>query len=188
MDFPKNEYPGLTFAGGKPFLLLYHGTNSDSVGDVVRSGRLRSPYLTSSMELAEYYAEVSMEEAESDDYDILAVLVPLELAERHLKADMAAHSEPISYGYPEGFDSESDFHDALDSGDLSWPSENDFATSLFNTQSVRMDCDLKAECLTSITDLDIDATDPEDLLVLLQIAEACDSIPEPKAKELAPAV
>ena len=72
-------------------MVFYHGTNSELLGNINQEG-LFQPYLTDSMELAEYYAEAT--DGDGDPV-ILQVIV------RNpglLEPDRPSLAEPVGYG------------------------------------------------------------------------------------------
>lgn len=71
---------------------LYHGTSSCKL-EAIHSEGLINPFLTSSLDLAMYYAETATDEDEGD-YLILQV----EVEEKNLRYDGNAMDEPVSVG------------------------------------------------------------------------------------------
>lgn len=73
---------------------LYHGTSSERWGMIQEKG-LDSPYLTSSVDLAKYYAEVSSEEDGSEPVVLIVVICV-----KSLRYDGNAMDEPVGFdGY-----------------------------------------------------------------------------------------
>lgn len=112
---------------------LYHGTSKKSGDTIVKKGWNKSKhlFLTDDLKLAEYYAECAMEDLEEDDYVILSTLVNKD----DLIADTFAFDEPISIAYKKHVNNDTDWHEQIKSGEIPYPDENDFETSLEYTNS-----------------------------------------------------
>ena len=128
-------------------MILFHGTSRSVMEALSDENPLKTPYLTDNPELAEYYAECAMEELEDEDWVILAVnLTDDELI--HLKADFHAFEEPISITRNDHASSDREWFEMIDEGEVRWPeSDDDYATSLEFTGSVRLDIDIPASRL-----------------------------------------
>ena len=72
-------------------ITLYHGTCDNHLDKILKEG-LINPYLTNSLDLARYYAEISSEENESNEA-ILEVTVDTNL----LRIDDNSMAEPVSF-------------------------------------------------------------------------------------------
>lgn len=76
---------------------LFHGTASTALDGIEAQG-LTAPCLTSSLALAEYYAEVAAEAAEEEGADeVNPVVLEVEVAEVDLSIDFCALEEPCGY-------------------------------------------------------------------------------------------
>ena len=111
---------------------LYHGTSSNKLQSIKESGFLDSPYLTSSLEQADYYAECV---AEEDDSDMQILIV--EIDTDHLRADRPSYDEPLSYILNEHGMSEEEWHEAIENDEIPYPAPNDWETSLQYVFSVK---------------------------------------------------
>ncbi|GAB0154732.1 hypothetical protein [Marinobacterium sp. BA1] len=133
-------------------MLFYHGTDSKGKAAIDAGEPLRTPFLTTSEALAEYYAECAMDENETDDWHVLAVnLSTTDLA--LLRADFAAFEEPISFIRDLHANGESDWLDKLQSGEIRWPNDGfDFETSLTYTASTRCCVDIPARFVVAVTE------------------------------------
>lgn len=72
-------------------ITLYHGTSSKHLDSILKNG-LKTPYLTSSIDLANYYAEIETEDTQYNEI-VLEVIVDTEF----LRIDENSMSEPVSY-------------------------------------------------------------------------------------------
>lgn len=111
---------------------LYHGTSSEKVQSIQESGFLDCPYLTSSLEQAEYYAECV---AEEDDSSMQILIV--EVDTEHLRADRPSFNEPLSYILNEHNMSEEEWHEAIENDEIPYPAPDDWKTSLQYAFSVK---------------------------------------------------
>lgn len=73
-------------------LLLFHGTSSKHLNSIRKEG-LRSPYLTDSVELAKYYAEVEVDYVGGEP-----VIFQIAVSIDQLRCDKQSMDEPVSYG------------------------------------------------------------------------------------------
>ncbi len=110
---------------------LYHGTSSKCLEDIIKNGTSKL-YLTSSLDQAEYYAECASDEDETEQ-----VVCIVEVQIETLKADLPSFDEPLSYILKHNnVNSENDWHEMIENGDIPYPSQSDWKTSLKFTQSV----------------------------------------------------
>lgn len=140
-------------------MLFYHGTDSLGKAAIDAGEPLRTPFLTTSEALAEYYAECAMEENETDDWYILAVnLSTSDLA--LLRADFAAFEEPIAFIRDLHANGESDWDEKLESGEIRWPTDEfDFETSLTYTAAARCCVDIPARFVVDASEVVFDASE-----------------------------
>ena len=73
-------------------MILYHLTSSKNMKNILKEG-LKNPYLTDSLEIAEYYAECSCHELGGN-----IVILKVEFDEENLRYDGAAMDEPVKVG------------------------------------------------------------------------------------------
>ncbi len=109
-----------------------HGTCACCADKIVKEGMNEYSYLTTSETVADYYAEVTREECDCEDEVILAV----EVHESELLADTNSFDEPLTFVWNEHADSESDWHDMIESGEIPYPEKEDYKTSLEYVGSV----------------------------------------------------
>jgi hypothetical protein len=118
-------------------MILYHGTRSSRLSSIFRAGLLK-PYLTSDLEIAEYYAE-ERDHTRRIDYGDHAVILAVEVDESDtaLKPDYPSFDEPLSFFLYELAEDEKDWFNRLDSGDIPSPeNQDDWQTSLEVVRSV----------------------------------------------------
>lgn len=124
---------------------LYHGTSSKCLEDIIKNGT-STLYLTLSLAQAEYYAECASEEDETEQV-VCIVEVPIDI----LKADLPSFNEPLSYILKHNdIESEDDWHDMIENGEIPYPQQSDWKTSLKFTQSVVAIGKIKPEQIISI--------------------------------------
>lgn len=104
---------------------LYHGTSEKNYDLIKKQGFLNPGYLTSDDQQASYYAECVAEEDGSGE-----VILTVEVDTSSLRADTASYNEPLSYILKENWLSEDDWHEAIESGEIKYPSEDEWHISL----------------------------------------------------------
>ena len=118
-------------------MILYHGTRSSRLPEIFRDGLLK-PYLTSDLEIAEYYAEEVDHLRKSTEQDVPVILeVEVDESDTAIRPDYPSFDEPLSFFLYELVEDEEDWHDKIESGDIPYPeNQDDWQTSLDVVRSV----------------------------------------------------
>jgi len=108
---------------------LLHATNQKSYKEIMKGGLSAGSFLTSSEEVAEYYAE---------DYSS-PIILGVATTTDNLLADYPSFEEPLTHFRNKYARSDEDWFELLDEGVVvSWPEdENDWHTSLEVVESVK---------------------------------------------------
>jgi len=127
----------------KSYMLLLHGTSTDSFERVVSSPSADIDlYLTDDYDQANYYAEVACDEIADMGGDGEEEFMAVALPTRLLLADRNAFDEPLTfmYGRPGvSVCNESEWHRAIDRGDIPYPDEADWKSSMIYSGSVKVE-------------------------------------------------
>lgn len=122
---------------------LFHGTSASNARAILESGELRSPYLTSCEEQADYYAECAADETED-----AAVIFELEVPDNLLEVDFNAYAEPLTYFRNQWASSEEEWHEKIDCGEIPYPDHHrDIGTALKVTRSLKTSVNISLEHL-----------------------------------------
>lgn len=117
----------------KQIIRLLHGTSSNQVEAILAEGLKAHTCLTSSEELAQYYAECAADEDGGEPVWLLVEVDP-----RTLRVDYAAFQEPLTYYRDEHARNDDNWHEMIESGEVPYPaSDKDWKTALAVTWSVK---------------------------------------------------
>jgi len=117
----------------KNIITLFHGTSSDRVDStdnplktcIKTHGFAEGTYFTNKEDIAEYFAETAVEEADErtgKKHELVVLKVMLDLSKITLLPDSNMYCEPLTMVYEnQGFDSEDDWHSAINDGELELP-------------------------------------------------------------------
>jgi len=134
-------------------LRMYHGTTSKNLDKLIKTGSEKL-YLTMDEDQAQYYAECASEDDESEPK-----IIVVEICESMLFADTPSFDEPLTYILNYNNSNESEWHEAINSGEIKYPSIKDWKTSLKYTKNVIAIGNIKPEQIlgedASLTEEDI---------------------------------
>ena len=128
-------------------ITLFHGTSSRYFSLMQEGGIKENSCLTSSLELAEYYAECATDQDVDDGiHNTEPCIIECKVKKSDLVVDYSSWEEPISIFRKECAKSDEEWHCMIESGVIPYPkNQNDADTALKYTYSVR--------CLSKITDV-----------------------------------
>lgn len=135
---------------------LYHGTSTEHWDEIMKKG-LIEPYLTSEIELAEYYADCEVDEAGGGP-----LILEVHVNEDVLRVDLNALAEPVTFGHYKGclseledlvqetYDELAEEHPEWLEGDIIDIPENEYRVSLDTVASCWADETIPYEYLTAL--------------------------------------
>jgi hypothetical protein len=136
---------------------LYHGTSEKNYDLIKKQGFLNPGYLTSDDEQANYYAECVAEEDGSAE-----VILTVEVDTDSLRADTASYNEPLSYILKHNEISEDDWHEAIENGEIKYPSDDQWHISLECVKCVKNTGNIPLKDITYDGSLN---TDDENIII-----------------------
>ena len=122
-----------------PTITLFHGTTKKIAETIIKEGLKANSYLTSREDVAEYYAEVAMEDAvDKGDADADCVILSVIVKQNDLRVDYCAYEEPLTYYRNDFTKCDSEWHEGVNNGDIPYPKDiKDTAVALSVTGCVK---------------------------------------------------